>query len=338
MSTKQAAPENPTLAEYAGGYKPDLHIDPKSPEARPYHQQYGKELINSALWGLGLGAGGTALYHLINGANSSRLSELRGLLNNPAPASENKARPAKSKKKKPAPAAGTSWQMPEFKFAGEKSAAGLLGKFQESISKNLVPTQFVPEAMWPTAKPDAAPSLNTAHHGWRQAANIIAAMGGGYGGMQLVNSLAADKRKKDIDDEVDTARKAYFAALTGKEAQALDAVFTAVKTAENTVGGGDVGGWLAYLGLRSNDQPSAVQNFTTSGARAVQDAGHLAWTSALLTGLGTGAIGAKYMYDQTKARTRAENLMRARNSKARLQMLNQTPYVDPDELAALTGR
>ena len=324
MSTKNAQ----TWEQYGDpATLPNVNIDPKSPEAAPYHRQYGKELVNSALWGLGLGAGGTALYHLINGANSSQLSELRGLINNPAPATALKEKPTKSKKKK-APKAESAGDM-QLKFSNDASASNLMDNVYTSLGK-LVPTQYIPETLWSTPRQDAAPNLNTAHAGWRQAANIIAAMGGGYGGMRLVNSLSDNKRKKDIEDEVESARNAYFAALTGKEAQVLDDVFETVKKAA-----GEEAPTIWNLPKRFMGGVAATPGVAQ---HAAQDAKNLAWTSALLTALGTGAIGAKYMYDQTKARTQAENLMRARNSKARLQMLNQTPYVDPDELAAFVGR
>ena len=346
MNTKQA--EN--LAEYAEGAKFNVGVPTDSAAARPYHQQYGKELVNSALWGLGLGAGGTALYHLINGAGSSQLSELKGLLHNPAPAepAQKKQKGGKRKqtaKKQDASRLPESMQlpkdlkMPSFKLAAAASAGGLMANFQESLSKNLIPTQFVPSALWPTFDPNAPPSLNMAQHGWRQAANIIAAMGGGYGGMQLVNSMSADKRKKDIEDEVDTARRAYFSALTGKEAAALDDVYNCVKkTAEENTWSNLLPRMEQGLGLSKPGGSGALENAGIAAARTAQETGNNAWTAALLTALGTGALGAKYMYDQTKTRTQSENLIRARNSKARLQMLNQTPYIDPDELAALTGR
>jgi predicted aminopeptidase len=164
-------------------------------------------------------------------------------------------------------------------------------------------------------------------------------MGGGYGGMQLVNSMSADKRKKDIEDEVETARRAYFNALTGKEAAELDNVYACMKQAEAPPAPpGFFSRMSQGLGLSKPGGPGALENAGIAAARTVQETGNNAWTAALLTALGTGALGAKYMYDQTKSRTKAENLMRARNSKARLQELNQTPYVDPDALAALSGR
>jgi hypothetical protein len=42
------------------------------------------------------------------------------------------------------------------------------------------------------------------------------------------------------------------------------------------------------------------------------------------------------MYNQTKSRSRAENLRRAAAARARLRGLQQTPWVDPEQLAALT--
>ena len=55
----------------------------------------------------------------------------------------------------------------------------------------------------------------------------------------------------------------------------------------------------------------------------------------MLAALGSGAVGATYMYNQTKARSKAENVQRAAAARARLRGLQQTPWVDPEQLATL---
>ena len=140
------------------------------------------------------------------------------------------------------------------------------------------------------------------HEGYRNTANLLAAGLGGAGGLKLVSGLADRKKKDDLEHEVDDARKEYFAALTGKQAAMLDAAYDE----------------LEKTSLRKGDTL----------------AGQL-WTTALLSALGSGAVGATYMYNQTKARSKAENVQRAGAARARLRGLQQTPWVDPEQLAAL---
>ena len=281
----------------------------------PPHATYGKELVNSALWGAGLTAGGTALYHMLNGLQSAKVPEL---LRDATPAPV-LAKP-KAKKKKPA-----------TKMAEQtKSATNMIDTVMGSVGK-VIPTEYLPGVGDLPAR-SGVTSVNTAHAGWRNALNIAAAMAGGYGGMRAVNSLADQKKKEDLDHEVDSARKEYFAALQGKAASALDDAFAEFEKA----------GWgfdpEAFTGS-PNPQPAPAAtpgtysqpHADTSWNRGKSDL----WTTALLTALGTGSIGATYMYNQTKARSKAENLQRAQAARARLRGLQQTAWVDPEQLAAL---
>jgi len=132
-------------------------------------------------------------------------------------------------------------------------------------------------------------------------------LGALYGGGKLINSIMAKKQKDDATDEVEEARARYHAILAGKEAAALDKLYARYqeKRAE---------GWLDGL----------LEIGTDSAPR-------VALTSMLLAGLGAGGIGAKYMYDQTAAKTRGENLAKAQASRARMKGL-PTMWVDPEEL------
>jgi hypothetical protein len=241
---------------------------------------YGKELLNSALYGAGLTASGAALYHLFNGLQSARVPEL---LRDEAPVAA-KPKPTTSKRKRPA-----------MKLA---SATELVDKVLSTVGGAIPKSWPLAGVSLPTST--AVPSPNSWHEGYRNTANILAAAAGGYGGLKLVNSIADKKKKEDLAAEVDTARKEYFDALTGKQAEVLDAAFDEIEK-------------------------------TSSGSNPL---GGL-WTTALLAGLGSGTIGATYMYNQTKARSRAENLRRAQSARARLRGLQQTPWVDPEQLAAL---
>lgn len=277
----------------------------------PY-DAYGKELINSALYGTLLMGGGSALYHLINGARTADPAEL---IRNPTPAiaTQNKPRTKKPRGKR---------------GAGLKAAADeSLVKNLQAFAGRLIPTQFIPNVHVPLGTGPESPTI--AHRGWRTAANYLAAIGGGMGGAAIVNSMRDAKRKQDLEDEVESARKEYFAALTGKTAEALDALYekhAQQPAAENN-----------FISRMWNSLPT-FQTTVNNTAHTAERTGEGLWAAALLSALGSGAIGARYMYDQTKARTQAENLSKAQKSRARLRSIQQTPWVDPEELASIAGR
>lgn len=296
-------------------------------ENAPY-DVYGKELLNSALYGALLMGGGSALYHLVNGA---RTADPASVIRNPAPI-------AVAKKKKEDDEAAVNEEAPALKVA-EAPAADANPGFLKSVHSaigHLIPTQFLPDITMPT---DAGPESPTiAHRGWRTAANYLAAIGGGMGGAALVNSMRDSKKKRDLDDEVEDARKEYFEALTGKAAAALDALYE--KHAEPTLATPDspwYDRWNPFMWNWGNVAHNAQQTVNTAqnvGERGLEGA----WAAALISALGSGAIGAKYMYDQTKSRTQADNLNKAQKSRARLRSIQQTPWVDPEELASIAGR
>ena len=247
---------------------------------------YGKELLHSALLGAGVTASGASLYHLLNGLQSARVPEL---LRNEAPAAL-KPKPPAPRKKRPA-----------LKMAGElasslnQSAAQLADKVFSGVG-NLIPKDM-PSFSFSSPQATGPASPTMWHEGYRNTANLLAAGLGGYGGLKLVSGFADQKKKDDLEHEVDTARKEYFAALTGKQAEMLDAAY------------------------------DALEKTSTVGGQAL--------TAAMLAALGSGAVGATYMYNQTKARSKAENVQRAAAARARLRGLQQTPWVDPEQLATL---
>ena len=319
------------------------------------HAAFNKELLNSALWGAGLTAGGSILYQMLNGMRSARVPEL---LRNSTPEPVLDELPSKKKKS-------------VTKFAEQcKSATNLYDSFMSAVNTagtavqgaantastavqnaansamrtQLIPTQFFP-GLDGSSRQNGLSSLNTAHAGWRQAFNIAAALAGGYGGIKAIDVLADKKKKEDRGDEVDSARKEYFDALQGKSAAVLDAAFDEFKK----VGGmfDNPSAWTGPsepVAPRPSLQPGTFRaNVPTSGDKTpfsppTTENPYLSplWTTALLAALGSGAVGATYMYNQTKSRSKAVNLQRAAAARARLQGLQQTAWVDPEQLAALS--
>lgn len=265
---------------------------------------FGKELINSALTGAGVGTSAMALYYLLNGLNTAKIPSR--LLREPAVMKKPTAVPAK---KKPA--------LLESKEDGEKSS-GALDALYATIGK-AIPTTFIPGASNSGPAPDAAQSPTVAHAGWRTAANVAALLGGMYGGRKLVNTISQHKKKRDLSEEVDDARRQYFAALTGKEAAALDAAYASFAKK------GGIADWVKKEVYAPAEQ--AAKNYV----------GIPAWKMMLLTTLGTGALGAHYAYNKTQEQSKNRNLQKAQQARARLKAMQETPWVDPAELEALSA-
>lgn len=264
---------------------------------------FGKEVINSALTGAGLGTSAMALYYLLNGLNTAKIPST--LLREPAVMKKPTALPAK---KKPAL---------ENKEDAEK-ASGVLDDLYAAVGKT-IPTNFIPGAGGSNPAPASPESPTIAHAGWRTAANVAALLGGIYGGRKLVNTVSQHKKKRDLAEEVDSARQQYFSALTGKEAAALEAAYaTYAKQA-------GIADWF------KKDVYNPAEQF------AKNYVGIPAWKMMLMTTLGTGALGAHYAYNKTKEQSKIRNLQKAQEARARLKAMQQTPWVDPAELEALSA-
>ena len=201
----------------------------------------------------------------------------------------------------------------EKKYEGYGSGTPMIAKAAldaGSLSRSLgglLPTGMVPgggphfnNLQSPSADPYAW------RKAWSTAANIGGAAGGAMLGHKLINHLVKAKQKRDTADALETAKQEYYAALSGghKAAAALDTAFENVKAA-NLLGGA----------------ASALYN-TPQAVR----------TMYLLSMLGAGGAGAKYMYDRTKARSESENLAKAQASRARMRGLPAV-WVDPESLA-----
>jgi hypothetical protein len=261
-----------------------------TPEAR---QQLGKEVLQSALAGGGLSIGAAGLYHLINGLQTAEMPEVSTRLSNGAI-------PTKKKKQlgRVAPNTATAYLLNTYKKASVKQANNPVSKALHSVQ------DFIGQLAGARPPMPFPISSGMADRSWRNIVNAGAAGLGAYGGLHLVNRVADSKRKEDLKDSVEEARKEYFEALTGK---------------------GEKTALLKELWERVGP---AVENTTAD----------YMVTPALAAMLGSGLVGGTYMYNQTKDRTRAENLRRAAAARARLQSIQQTPWVDPAELAALTKK
>lgn len=249
----------------------------------PMQAAYGKNIANMAVGGLALGAGGMGLYHLLKALKQ----------------------PSKKDKKYEPLLSGAPVIAKE---EGEKAAN--MDEIAKAIGSH-IPTGAIPgipgEAD-PSAVPDLKNIWGTDPFKYRPVWGALGAVGAGalglYGGGKLVNALMARKKKKDNADDIDEAKKEYYAALTGKTAAALDAVFDIYEEKKAT-------GWLDML---------------------TRTAPQMTHGGMLLALLGSGAIGGKFMYDRTRDRNKGDNLAKAQASRARMKNL-PTTWVDPDELA-----
>jgi hypothetical protein len=269
------------------------------------YKAWGNEMINTALTAGSVTAGATALYHLLNGFNSAQLPQL---LRDETPADVIPAKPAKKKTKR----------QPQLKAASS---------FAESLGR-MLPTGVMPEIPTVSGQP-AHPAVNSFHESWRQLANIAAAGLGGTAGLTLIGSLAAQKRKKDLSQEVEDARQEYFDALTGKQAEALDAAFQRYKQANPAQPDPANQDWLSRIMTNFSD---TANDAGQAAYRVGQDATTGLHQAAILSVLGTAGLGGMYMYNRTKDRTKAHNLRRAAEARARLKEIQSTPWVAADEL------
>jgi|694.fasta_scaffold68088_7 hypothetical protein len=265
---------------------------------------FGKEIVQSGLTGAGVGTSAMALYYLLNRLRPAELPKT--LLQDQSAEKLPTALTPTEKKKK---------QVKDEALA--KTAMGV-NDIYASIG-SAIPTTFNPFAGNPGSGGPGLESPTIAHAGWRTAANVAALLGGLYGGRKLVNTMESHKKKKQLAQEVEDARRQYFTALTEKESQVLDAVYEqlAEKKADPA-------------GIVQQQVIGPASDFTKNYV------GIPLWRALLMTGLGTGALGAHYMYNRTKDTSQSRNLQRAQKARARLKSLQETPWVDPAELEALS--
>jgi len=244
-------------------------------------QQHGQDMLKYLAGGLGLGAGGMALYHLARGLRSS----------------------GKKERKYQNMATGTPM------IADDKFASFDMNSMTDSITKGLgsIP-QFLAHGL-PGAAGNAVGNAGgggapvdpeAIRGGIASALGMGLGLTGVLGGGAAVNSIMKQKQKADAHDEVEDARRYYHSVLTGtdKRASALDRAFErhCEKTAST-----DPFGW-------------ATEVVTDTVPR------HLT-TASVLASLAAAGIGGKYMYDRTLERTQGENLAKAQASRARMSGL-----------------
>lgn len=185
------------------------------------------------------------------------------------------------------------------------------------------------------------PSETGLHGGIRNVMGLTLPAAGAYGGLVLADAAMQQDSGKKNRDTVRNARKEYFQALTGQPSQEenteekqsaagasvvdkfLSDAFTAYQTTKSAESKPDQRTWVEFL-----SNPSWYNWITrpyTEGSSWLHGA-------MIAGGLGSGAIGAKYMYDKTKAQSAARNRERAMAVRERMRGL-ETPWVDPRELA-----
>lgn len=184
------------------------------------------------------------------------------------------------------------------------------------------------------------PAETGLHGGVRNVLGLTLPAAGAYGGLVLADSAMQQDTGKRNRDAVQSARKEYFNALTGrgdepaeeeeneKKSAALDAFLDGAFQAYREKHGEEQAGAKDTLLGRLN--PAHLwREYVRDPYKDLSAGAH-----ALLIGggLGAGAIGAKYMYDKTKAQSAARNRERARAARERMKGLT-APWIDPRELA-----
>ena len=147
---------------------------------------------------------------------------------------------------------------------------------------------------------------------------VIAAAGlSGLAGIQIMNSIYAKKKKEELNETVQAAKKEYERALMGKRGSAeLDRAFEKASTQNWT-------DWLTGAATSVAKSPFHLLN-RVDGLREAY------WTGLL----GTGVAAGKMTYDWTRERSRDKAIERARRARAR--MAGTAPvYVDPEQLVAV---
>ena len=262
----------------------------------------GKHIINNALLGAGTATGAAGLYYLLHGLKNIDTSSV-------IPSGMSGFRPgARLKKKKPSPSRRKDSPINAYKTANvfseiAKSTKDMAGNLYNSASDAV--GKFIPESYFP-----GAPKTEGAADAWKNVLGYAAAGAGGYGALSAVTALRNRARRQENKDDVEEARQEYLAAISGKQADCLDSAFAEYeKSAE--------GGLAGFLD---------------------KTFGKYLYSPALGITLGGGLIGGKYMYDRVKDQERQKILQRAAAARARLAGLQNTPYVDPEELALITKK
>ncbi|NBO18821.1 MAG: hypothetical protein EBV03_06270 [Proteobacteria bacterium] len=154
----------------------------------------------------------------------------------------------------------------------------------------------------------------------RDTAMLLGGAGATYAGASAMNAIVNKKRKEDLQEQVEDAKKEYMRALLGsKRAEALDAAFDNMQKSASEKAA-DADGLLAF-----------ALNAPFDAAKAISPKFYKAY---VLTTLGLAPLAGKMTYDWTRARSRDKAIAEAQKARARL--VGPPPiHVDPDQMAAL---
>jgi len=270
----------------------------KSHEDKLWQEVWGKRMLNSALGGLGLGAGGTGLYYLYQGLANRKAGPL---VADNAITGDAAAFTAKNKKDEEddsrRKAANTKFDL--------KNIPQTLGG---ALPKSWL--DFIGGAGRP-GKALADPNTT------RAAFGTTAVVGGGglglLAGHHLLKGIHERKRQQDIEDEVAEAAREYHDALMGQSKKATTQKSAVVETARNV--------WDGAWDLAGN----------VPGVNALSGA---ISTPLVMTSAGMGGLAMYLMYERARGLSRNRAAEAAAKSKARLAG-TASDYVDPDELSEI---
>ena len=200
-------------------------------------QYYGKQLLRSVGAGAGIGLGATALYQLLR---------------------ELKSPGKKEKKYSDPPAYGSGSPM----FA--KEGFDITQAIGSLLPKHMLPVDLSPGGIHggPSADPYAW------RKAWSTAANVGGAAAGALGGHKLVNAIVKAKKKREMAEAVEGARRSYYDALAGLDkAAALDEAYERMKESNVLLGTGIGAGLGGLVGLLRSEKGERL-NSTLAGVGA----------------------------------------------------------------------
>lgn len=316
---------------------------PAIPTEATVDAHFGGKILSSLLTGTALGAGGMGLWHLARSLKKKREQaaaaepDMLDAAATPASLAPKFAfdastlqvpalggagigaligaiRAGKGKKLKGALSGGLTGGA-----VGAGAAALNSDEAREFVGKNL------PRSLpWGSLIPDG--EKYTARSSTQQAASdlgsIVAGGLGAYGGAKAVGSMLEKDDTEKHKDTVQSARDEYFNTLLNSEKSALNANFDVL-----------YGLYEKNAGYIAND-PARGPHDSNMLVNGWNNMGAGLQTLAGIAALGAGGVGAKYMYDKTKAQSNAKLRARAIAARERLKGMD-SPWVDPQELAQI---
>lgn len=172
-----------------------------------------------------------------------------------------------------------------------------------------------------------AVSPDPIHAGLRTAGNLALLGGGLAGGKAIFDHMSRTDKRRRQEDAVASARKDYFDALMGPGDAANEEAAVASKAASLDA---------AYDQYKKTSADGSFMDWL----RGIRDTAHqgvnLAGGAAGLSALAGAGLGGIYMYRKTKNDSAAKRYREAEEARRRLRPLD-TPWIDPEELAAIKG-